>query len=346
MKVDCPNCEKTFTIRDEKLREGTNVSFWCPACKEGLITVDPENAAPIMFPKARDSSESPHEKPIRGEALKSRVLDKLDDLPPLPETVLKARELMLDPSSSIKELADALAADQSITAKVLRIANSAFYGMSGKVASIQRAAVLLGQRNLGEVVTLAGTSDLLGFELFGYGIGAGDLWRHSIAAAFSARRLAERLKPGLEEEAFIAGLMHDVGKIILDAYLLERKEAFDEFMDDGQRTFIEAEQEILGFDHSEIASEVCERWNIPAPVGVAIRFHHHPDRSDGNPLSYILHMADHIAIMSGVGASVDDILQHPAPGAMNFLGLSQEDLGDIVLDMMKSMEEFEAMQGD
>lgn len=336
--MGCLKCGKTITNRDDRSPDGAKITLFCPACREDLVALEP------------DPEESPPPSPpgdeIQGEELKRRILDSLDDLPPMPETMLKARELMTDPDSSIKDLADALEADQSITAKVLRIANSAFYGMSGKVASIQRAAVLLGQRNLAEVVTLTGAADLLGFELFGYGIGAGDLWRHSVAAAYSAKRLSEQHDPELADEAFIAGLMHDSGKIVLDSHILERKAAFEEFLDSGERMFIDAERRILGFDHSEIAAEMCARWNIPPSVGAAIRYHHQPSLSDGNMLSYILHVADHIAIVSGAGsgAGVDDILHNIDPGAMNFLELTQEILSDIVFDMMESMEKLEAMR--
>ena len=103
------------------------------------------------------------------------------DLPLMPQTVLKAREIMADPNSDFKELSELLKTDQAIATKILRLANSSYYGLSGKVSSVQRAAVVLGHKTIGELITMGGASSLLGNRLEGYGLDAGALWKHSLA---------------------------------------------------------------------------------------------------------------------------------------------------------------------
>jgi HD-like signal output (HDOD) protein len=101
------------------------------------------------------------------------------------------------------------------------------------------------------------------------------------------------------------------------------------------KTFLDAEREILGFDHAEIAFDMCTSWNIPKNIAVAIRYHHYPSRSQGDNLSYILHIADYIATMSGIGICADDILYEVEEGAMEFLGVTQQTVGDIVLEVIE-----------
>ena len=115
---------------------------------------------------------------------------------------------------------------------------------------------------------------------------------------------------------------------------------FQEFMSDGQQTFLAAEKHILGFDHSEIASEVCKSWNVPEAMSVAIRYHHYPSESQENELAYIVHMADAIAMMTGFGLGVDGMLYQMDDKAREFLDFQEDDVSKImseVLDVVESM---------
>jgi HD-like signal output (HDOD) protein/uncharacterized protein YlaI len=347
MKVECINCQKVYNIPDERLPMGKKVSFPCPNCKE-RISLDlrsrPEQEAPspISLHAENDRGKEPTLTKVHlqnlpsGDALKDKLLKSLKDLPPMPQVVFKAKEIMTNPASDLKQLSKVIQTDMSIVSKILRMANSSYYGLPGKVSSVDHATVLLGQNTLGEVITLAGISGLLESALQGYNLESGDLWRHSMAVAFGSKILAERKKPELINDAFIAGLLHDAGKIILDKPVLERKELFDSFMEDGQQTFLNAETEILGFDHSEIASEMCIRWNIPESISLAIKYHHYPSRSNGDKLAYILHVADYIATLSGIGIGTDDILDEVEGGALDFLNLTQKEISELVLEVIES----------
>jgi HD-like signal output (HDOD) protein len=336
MRAECPHCHKAYDIPDERLPIGQDIAFPCPGCKKTIeLHLKSKSAQDDTGSSAPSDKELP-----RGEALKKRILRSVSDLPPMPQTVFKVREIMGNPNSSFKELADILETDQAIATRVLKIANSAYYGMSGKVSSIQHASVVLGHKTIGELMTMASTSSLIGDKLEGYGLDAGDLWRHSLGVAFGSKIIADRKNPDLANDAFSTGLIHDSGKLILDKYILERKEMFQEFMSDGQQTFLTAEKHILGFDHPEIASEVCKSWNVPEAMSVAIRYHHYPSESQENVLAYIVHMADAIAMMTGFGLGVDGMLYQMDDKARGFLDFQEDDVSKImseVLDVVESV---------
>ncbi|MBW1701176.1 MAG: zinc-ribbon domain-containing protein [Deltaproteobacteria bacterium] len=350
MKVDCPSCHKVYNIREELLKIGKETTFKCEDCN-GIIKIDlrsnskkdvpPRPSQTTINEKQKKSVplKKYAEKQPRGQSLKSKILQILmGRLPVMPQIVVKAQEVMSDPSSSLKDLARVIETDQGIVTRTLVLANSAYYGLAGKVSSIQHASVLLGNKTLGEVIIMAGASGFLNKTLKGYGLDSKILWRHSLAVAFGSKFIARKKFPELENDALVAGLMHDAGKIMLDQHVFERKEAFEEFMRDGQETFLRAEKEILGLDHSEIGSEICKIWGIPESLTIAIRYHHYPSLSKDNWLAYIVHVANSIAMMSGIGSGIDDELYQIEVGAMEFLGLEKGDEDDIMSEVSESVK--------
>jgi len=161
--------------------------------------------------------------------LKEKILAGVNELPPMPDVVVKANAMLADADSSSSELAGLLETDQSIAAKVLKMANSAFFGMSGRVSSIKQAALVLGYGNLSQVISMAGMQKALNKILPGYGLNSEELWRHSLSVALGSKIVAGRRNPELEMVAHTAGLVHDVGKIILDPFVLEQKETFEKY---------------------------------------------------------------------------------------------------------------------
>jgi len=339
MKLECPHCRKKYALPDEKLPMGKKFTFPCPTCKN-RIEVD------LRQPSDRNDAAtgpSPGGAPPAGASpastvLKEKILKSLKDLPPMPQVLMKAREVMANPNSGFEELAKVLETDQAIAARVLRMANSPYYGLSGKVTSIQHASVVLGYKTLGELVNMAGSSSVVGKALDGYELEAGALWLHSMGVAFGSRIIANKKRPELANDAFSAGLIHDAGKLILNPHVLEKKEQFEAVMGSGDKTFLDAEKWILGFDHGEIASEACKKWNIPGALAVPIQYHHHPEQSGGDVLSYILHIADSVALMSGIGTGIDGMLYRMDDKAMQVLSLSPDELGAVIEEMVEAVE--------
>jgi HD-like signal output (HDOD) protein len=152
--------------------------------------------------------------------------------------------------------------------------------------------------------------------------------------------IAELKNKNLIHEAHTAGLIHDVGKIILDKYILENMDQISVFMVQKEKTFLDAERFIFGFDHAQIAAEVCRAWKIPDKISLAIRYHHQPSYSNGDKLSYILHLADFIAAKSGISYDEDEVFAELETGTMDFIGFRSEDISDIMLKVLEAIEQF------
>ena len=342
MENACTGCRNTKIMKDDTLPSSRNHVCTCKN-REEKIKIDPgleQTAAEsnsVNKSRAKDCrSEGLHP----SDDLKSKIIQDIKDLPPMPQVVIKIQHLIANLNSDTKQLAEIIESDQAIAAEVLKMANSAFYGMSGKISSIHQASLLLGYQTLGEIVTMAGTADLLAGKMPGYGYDSHDLWRHSLSVAFSSKLIAEMTHSDLIYEAHTAGLIHDVGKIILDRHVMAKKDEIADYMSQEEKTFLDAERYFFGFDHAEIASEICRAWKIPDTIALAIGCHHQPSISNGDKLSYILHMADYVATMGGIGYDDDDILYEAEKGAMDFIGLTQEVIGDMMLKVIEAVEQF------
>jgi putative nucleotidyltransferase with HDIG domain len=274
---------------------------------------------------------------LKNEALKKKILNSLDSLLPLPQVVLKAHNLLLDPNSSFNELADIIETDQEITLKILKMANSAYYSLKNEVCSVRQACVMLGFSVIGEIVMAAGTSTLFSKPLIGYGMNPKDLWQHSLAVALASRKIANAIGLDLANEAFLAGLFHDVGKLILDEHIFSRNDAFKALLSEGHQRHFEIEKQILGFDHSEIASELCKRWEFSKAISQAIKYHHFLNPKAANEPAFILHAADTLVRIktdaNGIGRLIDQI----DPRVMEFLALNEEDLGNMMVEINESV---------
>jgi putative nucleotidyltransferase with HDIG domain len=138
----------------------------------------------------------------------------------------------------------------------------------------------------------------------GYGLKAGDMWRHSVAVACTASEIAAAVESDALDSAYMAGLLHDIGKIILDPYVRERKVLFDHYYSiHPEKAVHDAERDILKFDHALIAAILCENWHLPRSISYGIRHHHQPSSAGDHQLSHIIHLADYITIQSGVEAA-------------------------------------------
>lgn len=345
MLIECAICGKSYKALESQLPKEKTVSFSCKGCGTKL-KITPmknrpgKNTTIIAVPADGSGGDAYVAGPGTGQTLIDKIISDIKQLSPLPQVVFRVQELLANPDSSAKQIAKEIETDQAIAAKVLRIANSAYYGMGGKISSVQHASVVLGYKTLGEIVTIAGAEGTLEGKLPGYGYDTRDLWEHSLAVAFGSKLIAENTEPELASEAYTAGLIHDIGKIILDSYIVDQKELIDEYIETEEKTFLDAEDHFFGFNHAEIAYEICKKWNFPESINTAIRYHHGPAGSEGHMLAYILHMADYLAKVSGTGYEQDDYLYELETGTIDFLGISHDATGRISLETMESVGQF------
>ena len=267
---------------------------------------------------------------ITGPSLKKAILQKMKDLPPMLLTVVKAQKLLASEDSDFEDLQRILETDQSMAAQILKTANSPYYGMSGKISSLKHAITMLGFKTLSQIITMAGTGNFLHQPLNGYGFTANEVHDHSLAVGVGSRSLATLVNPAAEDDAFIAGLLHDAGKIMLNPYAAERQ---IRPKTGGQDTISDIEKRVLGCDHPEIAADVFSQWHFPGGVVDAVRFHHAPEQSGDKDLAYILNTADILAKVNLDDIPVYEISSVIDENVSDYLGLEPEDVAAIFIEM-------------
>jgi len=256
--------------------------------------------------------------------LKHRI-EKLGQLPTLPQVVQKI-VLMIDrPETSAEDLGRLIEKDQVLSAKVLQLANSPFYGCPARIASVSHAVVVLG---LNVVKGLA-----LGATVFDMMKTAGmdQLWRHSLGVAMMAHILAKQTGYKNAEEVFVAGLLHDLGKVVVYVKLPDTAGRIAKSVYEGDRYMFEAEQDILGLSHAEVAGWLAAAWHLPTVLKEPIMYHHQPSLATGAPMqTAIVHVADVLVKAMGCGCSGDDLVPLLSPEAWSAMKLNDEGLAACV----------------
>lgn len=234
------------------------------------------------------------------ERSRRRILSDVDKIPVLPELVSKVLNLISMPETEPGDLATALEQDPGLVGKMLAFANSPYYGVNQKVTTIKQAIMILGFQGIRSLLLTTGATDLLGGDFSFYGHNEKGLLSHSLAVGQACRILAKRSKmpASLCEELFVAGLLHDIGKMMIAPRLSECRISPQSFPGSIQ----EMEQKILGLDHTEAGALVAAKWNLGDLIGDCLRHHHQPGEPSENqkPLA-VLRVADALAHELGFG---------------------------------------------
>jgi HD-like signal output (HDOD) protein len=232
------------------------------------------------------------------------LVQKITDLPTLPAMMATITRLMQDPRTSAEELGRAIASDPALVSKVLKLVNSAFYGFPGRISTITQAIVILGFSTIRNVVLT--TSVLKAFSKSNApgGIDVGKFWEHSLLTGAIARALAVEREANFVEETFIAGLLHDMGRIVLSQKLTAEFDKVQLVKQKAGISQLAAEQSVLKLTHGDIGGWLARKWNLPIPYVEVMRLHHFPlealkqdppSQSDTTNLIYIVHAADALA---------------------------------------------------
>lgn len=255
-----------------------------------------------------------------------RMLDRITDLPTLPTVYTKVNSMVQSEKTSADELARVIESDQAITYKILRLVNSSFFGFSRRITKVHQAVTLLGFNTVKNAVLSISVFDSLRSN------GAAEFdrrafWKHSMATGIIATSIGRNLRLPQTDEAFAAGVLHDLGKLFLDSYLPEQ---FSEVLRRAaeKRVFVrEAEREILGTDHMELGEYLMERWNLPHMLVEATALHHAPSIIRSSPqLVALIHLGDAIARRLRIGSGGDPLVPEIHPFALEELNLSEDDL--------------------
>lgn len=272
------------------------------------------------------------------------IVNKVEDMKVLPEIINKIIALTDDPDSTVHDMEKVILQDQVLTTKILRLANSAYYGYARKISTVSQATVLLGFQAIKGIALASTVRTYLTDELKGYSLEKNELWSQSQTCAIVSRFIAKSIKYYNPEEAYIAGLLRDIGKTILNQHM--EKEYMEVLlkMEEGNISFLDAEKEVLGFGHAEIGEKIAEKWSLPKDLVEAIGYHHTPELASINPLLVsIVHIADAITMMMGVGIGLDGLSYSLSPIAIDNLNLDELQFQTIisqVADLIKDEDSF------
>ncbi len=259
------------------------------------------------------------------------IVGKVKDIPMLPDRINRIIKITEDPDSTIEDLEKEILLDQSLTSKILRLANSTHYGYPRKINTISQATILLGFKTIKSIVLASTVSKMMAKELKGYGLGKNDLWTQSQTCAIISRYIAKDVGFNGPETAYIGGLLRDIGKTILNYYVEKEYNAITNRVQFGKVSFLEAEEEILGFNHAQVGEKIAERWNFPQELVEAIGLHHNPETSTIDPkLVSIVHIADSITMMLGISIGADGLTYNFSPFALHSLNYSTQDIEQLI----------------
>jgi len=282
-------------------------------------------------------------------SLKQEILKKVKEIPPLPDVVGKLRRACNDPSASYARIAGIIEREPSLTANLLRLANSAYFGCAGSIGSVQLAMTRLGLKRVYQLALTVCLGPLARNRIRGYDLSPLQMWEHAMAVAVTAELLAEKLSMPSREEAYTAGLLHDIGKIVLGSYVDVDMTRIRDLVADGL-PFDRAEREVLGTNHPDIGGALMRRWQIPGQIAEAVRWHHAPGKCDGGkPLVDVVHLADILALNAGWGVGLDALNYRLDEAAARRLGYRRE-LGEVVMASVQEhlaglLEMFTMMEG-
>lgn len=204
------------------------------------------------------------------------IVQSVDRLQPLPTSVTRVLSTLESPNSNARMVSEMIGLDQALAASVLSIANSAALGYAPVCTNLNDAVMRLGFRRVKTVIMGAATSNELTRPLSGYRLKSGELWNHSVAAAMACQWLSQVFSYSDPEEAYVGGLLHDIGKVLLDQYVRMDYLVIVDTMRRGQVSLWQAEEHLFGIDHARIGGMMAKRWNFPSGLIDAIQYHHAP----------------------------------------------------------------------
>lgn len=279
----------------------------------------------------------------RAQTAQNKPLDEIlrvaEQLPPFPDVVQKVMPL-LERMAPVEEIEAVIQYDQVIAAKVLALARSPHYTRTQPARSLKEAIVSLGQRALVEVILAACSARFQDHAVQGYDLRDGELWEHAVGTAIMADRIAETIGSAERLTAYTAGLLHDIGKTVLNHYVDHYLDRIIQTIKKQKESFLEAERDILGIDHQELGGLIATRWNFPPSVVSGIAHHHSPQESTANgQVAAVVYAANRMVASMGIGAGVDGFLNPNQDHVFETLGLDVRTTEKLMADVFVALEE-------
>jgi len=266
---------------------------------------------------------------MAGKDLKAIISD-VKELPTLPQVAITLMDLLDDPNTGAPEINRVMARDPALASKILKLVNSAYYGLSNRVSSLNQAIVILGFKTVKSVALSASVMGLFKGPADAGLFDKAVFWKHSIACACVARLVARKQKGLDPETAFSGGLLHDIGKLVLDHYVPADVEEIVKRAELDKSSFLDAERKILDTDHAEIGRWVTEKWGLPKELVSAIGYHHDLAGAPTPELVAVIQFSNYLAKLKGIAAS-GSFEPHELPKEVwSLLDVDKSDLPELV----------------
>jgi putative nucleotidyltransferase with HDIG domain len=263
--------------------------------------------------------------------LLSKILLKVESFPSMPETGSKLLVLLKDQKTTVPEIEKILRNDPGLTTNILKLANSAFFGLPSKVASVRQAFIILGAKRCIELVIATCMFSVMDEAIDGYELPPGELWQHSIAVSTTAEALVKYKKISESENIFTSALLHDLGKLVLGQFVKEELKKIKSIVSSGVPQEI-AEHMVLGTDHAEIGAQILRQWSFPQDVVSAVRFHHNPETiRNGSIHIDIVYLANWLCRKYETSTEDESQLASLSPAFIKRLGIERYEL-DLISD--------------
>ena len=274
------------------------------------------------------------------------IISRVEDLPPLPNIVVKLLHASRDPSVSTREMVELIKHDPALTIKVLRLCNSSYYGLPRKINSIQEALVYIGTDTLVNFVLAGCLSTFYQQAQNGYGLEKGELWRHSVGCAIACQCIAEASEDGVTGLAFTAGLIHDIGKVILNDEVGNELPAILAIVENERIAFNEAEVKVFGFSQTRAGALLARHWNLPEALIDAIEHHQQPSNAKQSPkLVAQVHLGNILCLSFGIGVGNDGLAYSFEPQTLETVGVDVDDLLRLSIDIHDGYKKAEDLIG-
>jgi putative nucleotidyltransferase with HDIG domain len=224
------------------------------------------------------------------------------------------------------------------------VCNSAYFNLRRQVHSLKEALVLLGFNTLMQIMLNKSFHGVLSRPCQGYDLDTGALWRHSVSCALLTEIVSRRIQREPDSRLFTAGLLHDMGKVVLSAYVRETFEAIKVLVREQGYSFVAAEREVLGIDHAELGGLIAEKWEFPPSIIAAVRYHHTPWLSQENfsELVGLTHLANCMALLTGIGGGADGLCYAGDPEIMQQFRLREKDIEKCLVQLSDRLPAVEA----
>jgi putative nucleotidyltransferase with HDIG domain len=254
------------------------------------------------------------------------IIAKVEEFPSLPAATTKLLSLLYDSNAAVVEIEEILRMDPGLTANVLKLSNSAYFGFPSEIGSIHKAVVLLGAKRLMQLVMTSCVNSVMNKSVPGYDLSPGEMWRHSVAVSVAAEGLIGELNVRKADEIFTAALLHDVGKLVLGEFVKDDIKKIEKILSK-DIPFEVAEQIVLGTDHAQIGAKILKNWGLPSEIVSAVRWHHDPDAADETSMLIdIVHVANVLCLMIGIGVGREGLQYRPSPVVTKRLGIKSAHL--------------------